>query len=187
MDPGPHPSAVVRSIPNVLSALRLALAAAFAWVAPPFRPYAVAGAGVSDWLDGFIARRFHAASWIGGVLDAVADKALVVSVLATFVREGTLAPWQAGVLLLRDASVLAAASYFVLKREWSAFTNMPSRPLGRVTTAVLFLLFLAITALPDLRWLHATLLFLAIVASGLAAFDYGQAFLRARSSLSAKP
>ena len=185
--PGHHHSAVVRAIPNVLSSLRLALAAIFAIVAPPLRPFAVLGAGASDWLDGFIARRLHASSWMGGVLDAVADKAFVLAVLATFVHEGTFELWQAGLLLLRDVSVLMVAVYVIATKQWTAFTKMPSRPLGRVTTAALFALFLGMTALPALALFHGILLAAATLASGLAAFDYARAFARARSAARSKP
>jgi CDP-diacylglycerol--glycerol-3-phosphate 3-phosphatidyltransferase/cardiolipin synthase len=173
---------LVRAVPNLLSALRLAIAAAFAWLPPSLRPWAILAAGLSDWLDGWIARRFQATTWAGGVLDAVADKSFVVAVLATLVHEGVFEAWQAALLLLRDLSVLVAAAYFAARREWSAFTKMPSRWFGKVTTAVLFGLFLAVAALPEARVAHAALLFAGIAASGLAALDYGRTFLRARAS-----
>jgi phosphatidylglycerophosphate synthase len=174
--------AIVRAVPNLLSALRLAIAVAFPVLSAPLRPYAILAAGVSDWLDGFIARRFRATSWVGGVLDAVADKSFVVAVLVTFVREGVFEPWQAGLLLLRDLSVAGAALYFAARRNWAAFTKMPSRWFGKATTALLFLLFLAAAALPEARVVHAVLLAAGVAASGLAAFDYGRTFLRATAA-----
>ena len=63
-------------VPNVLSGLRLVLAAGF-WALPPsWRLAAVIAGGLSDWLDGFIARRFGVTSVAGGLLDGIADKAL---------------------------------------------------------------------------------------------------------------
>jgi hypothetical protein len=70
-------------------------------------------------------------------------------------------------------------AYLVASRHWHGFKSMPSRWWGKATTATLFAFFLAVTALPSVVVLHGILLALAAIASGLAAFDYAQTFLRA--------
>ena len=101
----------LRWLPNLLSGLRLACA-----IALPFAPRSlwlplVFVAGASDWLDGWLARRLKATSWIGGLLDGVGDKAFVIAALVTFGRHGLFAWWQIPFLLLRDFSV--ASGVFV--------------------------------------------------------------------------
>ena len=174
----PNSHAWIQPVPNLLSGLRLALAGVFPFLVPWARPWTLLVGGLSDLLDGWIARRFHATSWIGGLLDAVADKAFVLSALGTRVAEGDL-EWPLGLLLLsRDVAVLLAAGYGAGTRRWHAFRHMPSRFFGKLTTALLFPLFVAWYALPAATWLHDTLFWAAAGSSFLAALDYGRIFLR---------
>jgi phosphatidylglycerophosphate synthase len=165
--------------PNVLSVLRLGLAGAFPLLAGGWwRAGVIVAAGLSDFADGLIARRFGVTNWIGGLLDATADKAFMLTALAVVTWEGGLEPWQTGLLLSRDAMVLGAVVYMTLRKHWAAFQQMPSRPLGKLTTAALLGVLLAAVspsgpvALVDAVWLAGTLLSIA------AAGDYLVHFLR---------
>jgi len=180
----PRPShAWLQPVPNILSGMRLALAGVFPFLHPWARPWTLAVAGLSDLLDGWIARRFHATSWIGGVLDAIADKAFVASALVTRVVEGDL-DWRLALLLVtRDLAVLVAAVYGALTRRWHAFRHMPSRFFGKLTTALLFPLFVAWYGLPKATTLHDALFWAAAGSSVLAAADYGRRFLRGVADL----
>jgi len=163
----------------VLSGARLAFAAVFPFLTPAARPWALAAAGISDLLDGWIARRFQAATWVGGILDAVADKAFVVAALATRIADGHLSLAGAALLLARDWAVLVAAAYGAAARRWKAFRHMPSRFFGKLTTALLFPLFVAWYALPSATTLHEVLFWAAAASSVLAAIDYGRRFVLA--------
>ena len=65
-------------------------------------------AGVSDAVDGFIARRFDMRSEFGAYLDAVADKALLVSIYVTPGVVGVLPGWLAIVVVSRDIMIVGA-------------------------------------------------------------------------------
>jgi cardiolipin synthase len=65
-------------------------------------------AGVSDAVDGFIARRFDMRSEFGAHIDPLADKALLVSIYVTLAVVGTLPSWLAIVVVSRDIMILAA-------------------------------------------------------------------------------
>ncbi|MGH9584332.1 MAG: CDP-alcohol phosphatidyltransferase family protein, partial [Bryobacteraceae bacterium] len=71
----------MRHLPNFLTLLRLAAAPFIAWllVAQAFRPALCVAllAGLTDWLDGFAARRLGIAGKTGAILDPLADKALL--------------------------------------------------------------------------------------------------------------
>lgn len=182
MAPRP-PHAWIHPVPNILSGMRLALAGVFPFLHPWARPWTLAVAGLSDLLDGWIARRFHATSWVGGVLDAIADKAFVMSALGTRVIEGDLA-WSLALLLLtRDVAVLVAAAHGALTRRWYAFRHMPSRLFGKLTTALLFPLFVAWYGWPHATGVHDVLFLAAAGSSVLAAADYGRLFLRGLADL----
>ncbi len=65
-------------------------------------------AGISDGVDGFIARRFNMRSEFGAYLDALADKALLVSIYVTLSVTGVLPGWLAILVVSRDLMIVAA-------------------------------------------------------------------------------
>src|SRR6201992_4474500 len=84
------------ALPNALTILRIVLVPVFAvaFVMPGDAARLVAFlvfviAGVSDWLDGFAARKLKAGSDFGRMLDPIADKVLVAVALMMLVAEGT--------------------------------------------------------------------------------------------------
>jgi cardiolipin synthase len=65
-------------------------------------------AGISDGVDGFIARRFNMRSEFGAYLDALADKALLVSIYVTLSVTGVLPGWLAILVVSRDLMIISA-------------------------------------------------------------------------------
>lgn len=63
-------------------------------------------AGVSDAVDGFIAKHFNSQSIIGSYLDPLADKALLVSVYITLGHEGYLPIWLVVLVVFRDILIV---------------------------------------------------------------------------------
>ncbi len=103
-------------ISNTVTALRIALLLPFCalllgGVGPSARWWALAvflAAGLTDALDGFLARRLGEVSAFGAMLDLIADRLLTAVTLGALVAAGTLAGWSAFaalVLILRDLIV----------------------------------------------------------------------------------
>lgn len=65
-------------------------------------------AGVSDAIDGFIARRFDMASELGAYIDPIADKALIVSIYVTLALVGEVPVWLVLLVVSRDVLIVAA-------------------------------------------------------------------------------
>src|SRR5919112_2088211 len=65
-------------------------------------------AGISDGVDGFSARRFNMRSEFGAYLDALADKALLVSIYVTLSVTGVLPGWLVIVVVSRDIMIISA-------------------------------------------------------------------------------
>jgi phosphatidylglycerophosphate synthase len=153
--------------PNIISLLRLPLAAAFLLAATPvYRAVIVAAAAASDWLDGWIARRFDRASRVGEILDPVTDRLFVAVALATFALEGQIALWELALLLLRDVyNVLAGGLVFLLR--WPV--RLRARRSGKLVTAVQFAAVLLLLARPDLS---PALAVAAGIAGAIAIVDY---------------
>ncbi|MGV6872455.1 CDP-alcohol phosphatidyltransferase family protein [Pseudochelatococcus sp. B33] len=100
------------TIPNLITILRLLLVPAIvvminaeAWVGA-FLLFLTAG--LSDGLDGFIARRYNMRSELGAYLDAFADKALLVSIYVSLSIAGVLPGWLAILVVSRDVLILMA-------------------------------------------------------------------------------
>lgn len=173
-------SAWIRPIPNAISGLRLALAGVFPLAGTSWRVPVVVVGSLSDWLDGWVARRFHVESPAGGIVDAVADKAFALSVLITLAAEGEIRVGQILVVLARDFVVGFVALYYALKQNWVAFTGMPSRLPGKLATVLLFLWFAALVtafAAPARQGLYLA----TAAVSLLAAVDYFVRFVQVLS------
>lgn len=69
-------------------------------------------AGLSDGLDGFIAKRFGYVSRLGSILDPLADKLLLVSTFSTLAWLGLVPLTLVGIIIARDALILLGAAVF---------------------------------------------------------------------------
>nr|WP_231104764.1 CDP-alcohol phosphatidyltransferase family protein [Haloechinothrix halophila] len=97
----------VVTLPNLLSLLRLALVPVFLWLllGPEEDGLAIAVlifAGVSDWLDGKLARWLDQTSKLGQLLDPAADRLYIVALLIAFLLRDILPPWVIGALVARE-------------------------------------------------------------------------------------
>jgi cardiolipin synthase len=100
------------TVPNVITIMRFLLVPAIVWallsgeMAWAFAFFLVAG--VSDGVDGFIARHFDQQSRLGAYLDPLADKLLLVSVFVVLGLMGELPLWLVILAVSRDALILGA-------------------------------------------------------------------------------
>lgn len=69
-------------------------------------------AGISDLLDGFLARRFGWMTHFGGILDPLADKLMLVTVSITLAWLGYLPAWLVALMVFRDLLIIGGAWYF---------------------------------------------------------------------------
>jgi cardiolipin synthase len=149
-------------LPNALSVLRIALVPVWLvlandarWVAlsgsepSPVAPIGVFVAiGVSDIVDGILARRFGLASNLGATLDAIADKIAQISCVTFLVLAGApaftpLPVWLMLALAARD--LLLSAGWWLVHRKRGA-VNAEHRWHGKASSALLFALIIAALA-----------------------------------------
>ena len=132
----------VLTLPNLLSFLRLLGVPFFLWLilGPHADGWAVAVlmlAGASDWLDGFLARRWHQTSRVGQMLDPVADRLYIGSTLvALALRE--IIPWWLVVLLVARDLVMVALVPLLRTR---GYTSLPVHLIGKAATFCLLYAF----------------------------------------------
>jgi cardiolipin synthase (CMP-forming) len=100
------------TIPNYITILRLLLVPFVIWAMLSGKEaialVAFIAAGVSDGVDGFIARRYNMKSELGTYLDPVADKLLLVSVFIVLAIQGFLPLWLVAMVVFRDALIVSA-------------------------------------------------------------------------------
>src|ERR1700720_4147968 len=94
------------NLPNLIPLGRLLSVPLAVWLIIEAR-YGVAfwvfvGAGLSDALDGYIAKRFDRRTWIGALLDPAADKAMLAGVYVSLGLAGQLPLWLVALVVLRD-------------------------------------------------------------------------------------
>lgn len=106
----------MRHLPNFITALRMLLTVPLAWLIRDGRYDAALAlalvAGFSDALDGFLAKRCGWQSWLGGVLDPLADKLLLTAAFVSLTLAGAISGWLAGLVVGRDLVIVAGASAY---------------------------------------------------------------------------
>jgi cardiolipin synthase len=104
------PGTALLTVPNVITMARLCAVPAVIWLVLQGQLVAAfwlfVAAGLSDALDGWLARVCNARSTVGAVLDPVADKALLVSVYVTLAAIGVLPDWLAILVVFRDILIV---------------------------------------------------------------------------------
>ena len=138
----PYDTDRVWTVPNALSFLRLAGVPVFLWLVlgPAADGWAVAllmVAGFTDWLDGFLARRWHQISRIGQMLDPVADRLYIAATLLGLALRGIIPWWLVAVLVARDVTMLGLLP--MLKSR--GFTSLPVHYVGKMATFCLLYAF----------------------------------------------
>jgi CDP-diacylglycerol--glycerol-3-phosphate 3-phosphatidyltransferase len=103
----------ILTVPNAVTVVRLACIPLYVWLLfgadnQVAAAGLLAGLGATDWIDGYIARRFHQVSTFGKVLDPVADRLLVVTAVITIMIHGAVPVWFGVATLAREVVVSGA-------------------------------------------------------------------------------
>jgi len=176
-------------LPNAITIARVVLTLPLLWLLAKndFRWafWVAVAAGLSDGVDGYLARRYAWSSALGGVLDPIADKLLVSVGYIGLWWSGHLPGWLVALVFVRDVViVLGGCAWW---RFNGTFEAAPSF-LGKFSTALQITLVacvladLAVQPLPAglLRWLSLATALLTLVSGLDYVIRYGQ---RARSAL----
>ncbi|MES2028392.1 MAG: CDP-alcohol phosphatidyltransferase family protein [Pseudomonadota bacterium] len=116
------------SIPNLITLGRILLVPVIVWAIASsqmevaFAIFVIAG--VSDAIDGFLAKRFNMASELGALLDPLADKALLVSIYVSLGIWGAVPRWIVILVVSRDIMIVGAVIV-----SWLFGKPIPMKPL----------------------------------------------------------
>lgn len=135
-------------------------------------------ASLTDWLDGYLARRHQQITWVGQVLDPIADKLLISATLVSLVQLELAAAWMVAVIIGREFAVTGLRSL-----AFSRGVIIPASPLGKLKMSTqvvaVLLLLLGWERFPMLLWLGKLALWLVMATALGSAADYFWRFSRA--------
>jgi cardiolipin synthase len=102
----------VLTVPNVISVIRLSCLPVFVWLLfgredRGSAALLLAGLGITDWVDGYIARRWKQVSRVGKVLDPVADRLLFLVGVVCIIIDDSVPLWFAVAVLVREVFITA--------------------------------------------------------------------------------
>ena len=132
----------VLTIPNLLSFVRLALIPVFLWLVlgPQWDELALAVlvvSGITDYLDGKLARTLGQTTKIGAILDPVADRLYILVVVFGLASRDIIPWWLAIILPLRDVFLFGLVPFLRTR----GYSSLPVHFLGKAATAGLLYAF----------------------------------------------
>jgi phosphatidylglycerophosphate synthase len=165
---------------DLVSLSRIGLAAAFVVTRGAVARIAlIVAAGLTDYLDGWLARRRNETSAFGAVLDPATDRVFVLVVVGALLFEGTLTIAQTLILMARD--IVTTIGVIVVRASASLRTlRLEARFSGKVVTVLQFAALVgAIADRRSIPWL----LGLVGIAAVISIVDYSAAVWRTRTAL----
>jgi CDP-diacylglycerol--glycerol-3-phosphate 3-phosphatidyltransferase len=136
------------SLPNQLTVLRIALTpllAVFLTLEDLTSKYIAFGifilATMTDWYDGYIARKYGSTTVTGKYLDPLADKLLVSTVFGVFTYLGAIPFWMFAIIVLRDIVITGLRAYAHSKGKLFETSNIAKWKTASQMLAIYFLFF----------------------------------------------
>ena len=179
---------MLKIIPNILSIFRICLVPVFVVLyfidTREIKYYAVIVyivAGVSDFLDGYIARKFEAQSKLGKLLDPLGDKLMTFTVMICITVTRPILLWAVLVFFIKE--VLMGVGGLILHKKAHA-ELLPANAIGKASTFVFFIVCVTLMFfrnLPD--FVAVTLISAAICLTLIALAVYLHSYIKIMKSM----
>jgi len=164
------------NIPNALTLLRVALIPLFAYLYSQAQyPWALLVfllAGMTDFLDGYLARKWNQITSLGKFLDPLADKLMMLTSLLCLASTEHLPWWVFYVLLCKEA-LMAAGAFFLLRERVVVASDWP----GKIAATAFILAVFSVFPWHEAQWLQdagIALMYLALALSLYALAHYAR-------------
>ena len=131
-------------IPNAITVSRIGIAAIFPFCPESYHVVLIVAGLATEFLDGFIARLFNWTSYLGQVLDPIADKLFVLSVSLTWIWLGKITILQWLLVGLRDFGVLFIFLALIVLGKIRSTKSVKARFPSKITTVLQYLVFLLV-------------------------------------------
>lgn len=164
------------NVPNILTVFRLGLIPVYFLVFfsdwaynMELALFVIFLAGATDILDGYLARTYGMVTELGSMLDPLADKLMMLSVVLSFVIDDRISWLTAGLLIFRDLGMILASVFYVTQGK----KTVPATVFGKANTVLYYLALLALM----FRWPFAEgYLWIVIILSFVTSFHYLRRF-----------
>jgi CDP-diacylglycerol---glycerol-3-phosphate 3-phosphatidyltransferase len=135
-------------------------------------------ASLTDWLDGYLARRRKQITPLGQMMDPLADKLLTSAAFISLVQMEKAPAWMVAVIIGRELAITALRSI-----GYNRGFNMPASRLGKVkmvaeVVAILALILGREHLGPVLYWVGPAALWFAVILAVISGVDYYRKFMR---------
>jgi CDP-diacylglycerol--glycerol-3-phosphate 3-phosphatidyltransferase len=133
-------------------------------------------ASITDWLDGYLARRRRQVTWFGQILDPIADKLLTSAAFISLVQLSLAPAWMVALIIGREFAITGLRSLAYTKG-----ITIPASRLGKIKMAsqvtAILLLILGWRPLPWLAPIGYAALWVVMLTAVISAIDYYRRFL----------
>jgi cardiolipin synthase len=166
------------TLPNAITFARLCAVPAAIWLVLQHRLdlafWVFVAAGISDGVDGWLARVRNARSKLGAILDPVADKALLVSIYVALAAVGVLPDWLAILVVFRDLLIVGGVIMLSLLGQPPAIQPIL---LSKANTLLQIVLAAAALAIGGFGWQTGALLEVLVWATAATTFASGAVYV----------
>ncbi|NLY66203.1 MAG: CDP-diacylglycerol--glycerol-3-phosphate 3-phosphatidyltransferase [Tissierellia bacterium] len=169
------------NIPNILTIIRILLVPLYLWVFYTVEQNRIlyAGtiyilAGLTDVLDGYIARKYNMISKLGAALDPLADKLMTFAVLISFTSANLIPSWVLLILGMKEILMILGGIILYLFKEKRV---LPSNKYGKIATVSFYAAILSIIFKISSPILIKLLFFTTVILNLLAFTNYLKIFL----------
>jgi CDP-diacylglycerol---glycerol-3-phosphate 3-phosphatidyltransferase len=133
-------------------------------------------ASLTDWLDGYVARRRKQVTTLGQMIDPIADKLLTSAAFISLIQMGLAPAWMVAVIIGRELAVTTLRGI-----AYARGIVIPASPLGKVKMAAQVVAILALILgeeerLQVLAWVGTAALWIVVVTALISAADYYRRF-----------
>lgn len=167
----------MKNIPNILTIIRMLLVPLFVYVffspfpnARYFSLFIFLVAGLTDVLDGYLARRYQWTSKFGTAMDPLADKLMLLTALICLTIVGIVPLYALLIVYAKEFLMILGAIVLYYRHEKVV---VPANSFGKAATVLFSLSVFLLIVFPS-HWISTTSLFLAILSKLIALWSYIQ-------------
>ncbi len=168
----------MKNIPNLLTLMRLLCVPLFVYCYFNISLHVALGvfliASFTDFLDGYLARKYKVESTFGTVFDPLADKLLLISALVCLYVSHFIPLWVLTIILIKEVFMIIAGIIFYFKPEQ---VILPSDWLGKIATVVFTASITLVLLLPENRAVQY-LLFIAVILKMISLISYTRFYFK---------
>ena len=171
-------TAYLKYIPNVITIARMMALLPLVWLMwhKEYKGALLVAllAGASDGLDGFLAKKYNWQGWLGGILDPLADKLMMLCCYSVFVLQDILPMWLFVLVVGRDVLIVAGATYyhFWIGKITQATPTLISKTNTVLQILLILVLLISLSGYINLTYLHQPLVALVAVFTLLSGAHY---------------